>query len=412
MKVTITSVGGRVPPVRKRGGLPQKFVRTLQVDHFALQSFQLGALVGRQAGAAAGVSFGLPHPLAQRLTCAPDLARDRFDRRPLRGMFGSVLPYHPHRSFADLWRISGWSCHGAILSRNEPSDKPGTVHNAASLAIRYSRFGAIGRCFVCRTDALARSVSSHGQGEVGARASAPAQREKRKIEGVVALRRPRAGAVRARSERFAVPLHLRGDNRGLERRDVHLMQSSSRRPSYEDLRPTIVHALAEQLMAWAWIFARGVVTQRCRHRRVSRRRQHERHTITRHNGSVRQRRDFDQRLHARTGIGTRARRNAAVKMMNDRGPGHADVRAARHALVSSLHDPVDHIASLVDDRSAHRIRLSAGDAAATRRPADPQTGAEADSSHTKETQSTGIGRSTRPAWCWCARRRCWAWRCC
>ena len=49
-----------------------------------LERLESRALVRRQAHAFACVTFCLTHPLAQRLRRAPNLRRDRDDRRPLR----------------------------------------------------------------------------------------------------------------------------------------------------------------------------------------------------------------------------------------------------------------------------------------------------------------------------------------
>src|SRR4030095_5011475 len=112
--------------IRRR--LPQNLVRALQLDDFALQPFQLRALVGGQAGPLASVTFGLAHPTPERLGGAAGLRRDRGNRRPLGAVLGGVLLHQPHEALADFRRILAWSGHGSILSTNEPSDKLGTVH--------------------------------------------------------------------------------------------------------------------------------------------------------------------------------------------------------------------------------------------------------------------------------------------
>jgi hypothetical protein len=59
-------------------------------------------LLGRQAGALPAIPLDLLHPLAQRLSCAAKLARDRSDRRPLRRVLGAVLLHEVDRALADL----------------------------------------------------------------------------------------------------------------------------------------------------------------------------------------------------------------------------------------------------------------------------------------------------------------------
>src|SRR5258707_15096632 len=48
------------------------------------------------------VALGPPHPAAQRLSRAADLARNRVDRRPLRRMFPLVVKYHAHGAITHL----------------------------------------------------------------------------------------------------------------------------------------------------------------------------------------------------------------------------------------------------------------------------------------------------------------------
>ena len=54
------------------------------------------------AAAEESVALGPPHPAAQRLSRAADLARNRVDRRPLRRMFRLVVKYHAHGAITHL----------------------------------------------------------------------------------------------------------------------------------------------------------------------------------------------------------------------------------------------------------------------------------------------------------------------
>ena len=55
---------------------------------------------------------------------ASQLARDRCDRRPLRGMLGPVLPDHPHGSLWYLRGIPTWSCHSLKLEAIPSEESP------------------------------------------------------------------------------------------------------------------------------------------------------------------------------------------------------------------------------------------------------------------------------------------------
>jgi hypothetical protein len=83
MNVIITSFGGRVPPARKRGRFAQDLIRPLQLSILVFQLLQPLAFIRGQAGAVAGIPFGLAHPTAQRLCRGSQLRGDRHDRRPL-----------------------------------------------------------------------------------------------------------------------------------------------------------------------------------------------------------------------------------------------------------------------------------------------------------------------------------------
>jgi hypothetical protein len=78
MKVTIASVGGRTPPVRKRRRLPQDLVRALQFNVLALELFQSLARVCRQTGSLAVIApVTQPSPQRRLDTAAQLSATDR-----------------------------------------------------------------------------------------------------------------------------------------------------------------------------------------------------------------------------------------------------------------------------------------------------------------------------------------------
>ncbi len=68
----------------------------------------------------------------QRLRRASDLAGNRNNRNPLRGVIACMLSYHPNRAFTHLRRVI-WSlllvCHKSTHSKKMASGKPGTVHH-------------------------------------------------------------------------------------------------------------------------------------------------------------------------------------------------------------------------------------------------------------------------------------------
>ena len=74
MKATITSVGGRAPPVRKTRTLSQDLVRPLQFEVFAFELLEALALIGGQAWALAAITFGLPHPRRNASTVQPSFS--------------------------------------------------------------------------------------------------------------------------------------------------------------------------------------------------------------------------------------------------------------------------------------------------------------------------------------------------
>ena len=134
MNATITSVGGRAPPGRNTrtpsaGSRWRASARRLSRS----SSFSRCALVGRQAGALAGIALGLAHPPPQRLgraaellgrsTRSPPTATDA--RRRARGTIRTA------RSRTSGEYLLGRAM-GSILSTNGPSDETGTVHRERS----------------------------------------------------------------------------------------------------------------------------------------------------------------------------------------------------------------------------------------------------------------------------------------
>jgi hypothetical protein len=128
MKATITSLGGRAPPGRKRGRLLQDLVGAFKFEVFALEPFQLRA-VGRQARALPGIAFSLTDPAAKEFRSTPQLLRDRSNRRPLGRMVVGVLKHHPDRAFTQLGRVPRSSGHGLHPAQKEPSEKAGTIQS-------------------------------------------------------------------------------------------------------------------------------------------------------------------------------------------------------------------------------------------------------------------------------------------
>jgi hypothetical protein len=81
MNATITSVGGRTPPVRNMptsNAGPRWLVVALDSPARSPSS------ASAQPGRSPAITLGSPHPLSKRLRCAPNLPRNRPDRRPLR----------------------------------------------------------------------------------------------------------------------------------------------------------------------------------------------------------------------------------------------------------------------------------------------------------------------------------------
>jgi hypothetical protein len=67
MNATITWVGGRAPPVRKRRRLAQDLVRPLQFADLAGLVLQQLALIDRQAWSQAGIALRLLDPTSKSL---------------------------------------------------------------------------------------------------------------------------------------------------------------------------------------------------------------------------------------------------------------------------------------------------------------------------------------------------------
>src|SRR5262249_32153104 len=69
----------------KRGRLPQNLVRSLQLEVFTLESFQLRALGGRQARTLPGITLRLADPSAERFYSAAQFLGDGSNRCPCDG---------------------------------------------------------------------------------------------------------------------------------------------------------------------------------------------------------------------------------------------------------------------------------------------------------------------------------------
>jgi hypothetical protein len=73
-----------------------------RLTDLVLQRLDPVAFVRRQAGRLLLVALGLANPTAKRLGIAADLARNRRNRGPLRGLLSLVIKHRPHRSLAHL----------------------------------------------------------------------------------------------------------------------------------------------------------------------------------------------------------------------------------------------------------------------------------------------------------------------
>jgi hypothetical protein len=109
------------------GRLPEDLIRPPQLPDLPLQLLEAIAFSAGQAAANSLVTFGLAQPLPKGLRGAPDLPRDRADRRPLGLMLRLVLHDHADRPLPHLRCVSACSSHDPILSRNGASGKPGAV---------------------------------------------------------------------------------------------------------------------------------------------------------------------------------------------------------------------------------------------------------------------------------------------
>ena len=110
-KATITSVGGRAPPERKKPTLTQDLVRSSQLTDLTLQVLNPYPLIAGETVAAAAVNLCPAHPLAKRFCRATYLRRDRADGRPLGFVLVPVIEHHPDRPLAYLWGIPVSFCH-------------------------------------------------------------------------------------------------------------------------------------------------------------------------------------------------------------------------------------------------------------------------------------------------------------
>src|SRR3954454_10123836 len=118
MKAIMTGTGGRAPPGQNRRSPSQDLVGLPELAVLPLQGLDPLALVRGRPGPHAPISLGLANPVAQRLTRAADLGRDRADRAVLRVVLALVLQHHPHCAFADLGgKRWGMLRHGSILAR-------------------------------------------------------------------------------------------------------------------------------------------------------------------------------------------------------------------------------------------------------------------------------------------------------
>jgi len=86
----------------KSGRLPEDLVRAPQLAILPLQLLQTLGLRAGQRGPAPRVALDLAQPLPKGLRGAPDLPRDRPDRRPLRLMLRLVLHDHANRPLPHL----------------------------------------------------------------------------------------------------------------------------------------------------------------------------------------------------------------------------------------------------------------------------------------------------------------------
>jgi hypothetical protein len=75
--------------IRRR--LAQDLLGLAQLTVLGLKRLQAFAFVGGEAGALAGVTFGLLHPVRQRLRRATDLAGDRGDGGRLRRVVAGIV---------------------------------------------------------------------------------------------------------------------------------------------------------------------------------------------------------------------------------------------------------------------------------------------------------------------------------
>src|ERR1700753_713076 len=99
MNAIMAWTGGRAPPPSQNTPTPCGGFRwpdaTPAPRGSAIDALQL---LAARSGPQTLIALSLPHPATQRLRRAVDLGRYRTNRRPLRGMIGPMLKYHPDRA--------------------------------------------------------------------------------------------------------------------------------------------------------------------------------------------------------------------------------------------------------------------------------------------------------------------------
>jgi len=85
-------------------------------------------LAGAQSLALPTVDLLALDPFQQRLGHTADLGRNRFNSRPQRGIFASVLLHQPHRTLPDFGGKLVYLVHGSTFSKVGASSVPGAAH--------------------------------------------------------------------------------------------------------------------------------------------------------------------------------------------------------------------------------------------------------------------------------------------
>ena len=114
----------------KRARQFQDLVGPAQFLHFALKRLDALTLFGGNSVTQTGIDLMPTHPFMQGLGYAADLRRDRFNGRPFRRIFVTMLLHHAHGAFADFGGKTIRFVHGSILSRLRASSKPGAIQVA------------------------------------------------------------------------------------------------------------------------------------------------------------------------------------------------------------------------------------------------------------------------------------------